>query len=157
MKTASDHKPMRENVTAGPKDKYRLNGTVLPDALRRVAVVALLLPFLMLSLFSNGTMLTRTADDRVTVILCIGMEQVEMVWGEDGSLTPADEAPTQDHDESLSCDWQISTQAALAAEPAIVPPVNAIFAQNDLSVNVPLHARRINVLASSARGPPQLV
>lgn len=125
--------------------------------LQRFAVALFLVPFLLLSLFSNGTMLARTADDRITVVICTGTEQVEMIWGEDGSLTPADKAPAQSHDDGQSCDWQISTHAALLTPLADVPSIAIDVVENRLSFNIPLHARRLNVLAASARGPPRKI
>lgn len=136
-------------------DRTHHNGAI--DVLRRFAVMALLVPFLLLSLFSNGTMLTRTADHRVTVVLCIGAGQVEMVWGKDGSLTPASEAPAPNHDDSTGCDWQAAAQAALLAALGDVPPTILAAVKNSLLIDVPLHTRRMNVLAASARGPPRQV
>lgn len=125
--------------------------------LRRLAVTALLVPFLLLSLFSNGTMLTRTADERISVVLCIGTEQVEMIWGDDGSLTPASEDPSPSHDDNQTCEWNISAQAAVDVPSTEIPPIRIGFVETRLSIDVPLHMRRINVFAASARGPPRLI
>ncbi|WP_148043617.1 hypothetical protein [Paracoccus methylarcula] len=126
------------------------------QSFRRLAVMVLFLPFLLVSLLGDGTMLAKTGDDRVVVVLCTGGDQVEMVWAQDGSLVPLDEAPLGDHDVPGPCDWNLVAQNAISAEPAALPPFEPVLFANRLWIDRPLHARRIDVLAPSARGPPIL-
>ena len=121
---------------------------------RRFAVAILLLPFLLVSLLSDGTMVTKASDDRVVVVLCTGTSQVEMVWAADGSLKPADDAPPTDHNNSSPCDWMMVAQQAVTAGPLDVPAFKPVLRANRLSPGQSLHARRMAVLAPSARGPP---
>lgn len=123
---------------------------------RRLVFAVLLLPFLLVSLLGDNTMLAKTSDSRVVVVLCTGVSQVEMVWAEDGSLKPAGDVPRKDHDSSGPCDWMMVTQQAVNAESLDVPAFEPVPLMNHLSIGQPLHARRMAVLAPSARGPPLL-
>ncbi|RMC35312.1 hypothetical protein C9E81_08675 [Paracoccus alkanivorans] len=115
-----------------------------------------MLPFLLISLLGDNTMLAKAPDNRVIVVLCTGTEQVEMVWAEDGSLKPADDPPAKDHDSSNACEWTTLAQQAVTAEPSDAPDFEPVLLTNRMSIGQPLHARRMAVLAPSARGPPLL-
>ena len=128
---------------------------MVPPA-RCLVFAVLLLPFLLISLLGDNMMLAKASDSRVVVVLCTGVSQVEMVWAEDGSLKPAEDVPQKDHDSSGPCDWMMVTQQAVTAEPLDVLAFEPVPLMNRLSIGQPLHARRMAVLAPSARGPPLL-
>lgn len=153
---ATGNKFVPDRTTILDADRYRMSDAVMMSSLRRITVMVLLLPFLLVSLLGDGIMLAKAGDSRVVVVLCTGSDQVEMVWAEDGSLVPLDEAPAGDHDKPGPCDWNLAAQNAISAEAAALPPFEPILFANRLSIERPLHARWINVLAPSARGPPIL-
>lgn len=112
----------------------------------------LVVPFLLLSLVSQGTMLAQDAQGGVTVVLCSGDGLVEMVLDPDGGLR--DKAPGSAHQ---PCDWSLHAQAAMAhADAALRVPPEPPILQN-FRPAPPDHLRRAEILAPSARGPPSIV
>lgn len=114
-----------------------------------------LLPFLGLSLLAQGTMLERGVDDRLTVVLCLPEGAVEVMIGPDGNPVPVDKA-SHGGDVDI-CDWAIHGQPMLDA---LLPPLAGhvpVELRLTLLPPAPDHARRLAVLAPSARGPPTLV
>lgn len=112
----------------------------------------LVLPFLMLSLLTPGTMLTQDAQGGVMVVLCAGDGPVEMMLAPDGSL----------HDKSAAdphqrCDWAPHAQPAIAQPAAALPVLVRLALPRGFQLAPPDRLRRAEILAPSARGPPAFV
>lgn len=120
----------------------------------RLHVLRLLavLPFVLLSLVTPGTMLARDAQGGVTVVLCVDGGTIEMVMGADGR--PTENAPRDGH---AACHWAPHAQQLLELSgPALAAPASLPRAPHFAGA-LPEHLRRADVLAPLARGPPAFV
>ena len=110
------------------------------------------LPFLLLSLMTSGTMLARDAQGGVTVVLCAEGSAVEMIMGADGRLT--EKAPGDGHS---TCHWAPHTQQLLEITgPALAAPVLVQMARQ-FAGDLPQHLRHAEAMGPLARGPPAFV
>lgn len=108
-----------------------------------------LLPFVLFSLISPGTMLERGAAGRVMVVLCASGGPVPMVVAADGSLQKESE-----HVGRHRCEWAQHAQPAMAMA-AIMPDRPAMdLAPLRFARALPDGLPRMDVLAPLARGPP---
>lgn len=112
----------------------------------------LILPFLMLSLLTPGTMLTQDAQGGVMVVLCAGDGPVEMMLAPDGSLHDKTAA-----DPHQRCDWAPHAQHAIAHTAAALPVPAQLALPRRFKLAPPGHLHRAEILAPSARGPPAFV
>jgi len=122
--------------------------------LRRLTCWLAVLPFLFFALMQPGTMLSRDAMGKVTVVLCSGDGPVDMVVAADGSLVPADQAP---HGDSHACDWSLHGQPLLEGAAAGAPQPLAVADRLALwpAPSPPPHGSALPV--PSARGPPAFI
>lgn len=129
--------------------------------MRRIGVLLLVLPFVMLSLMAQGTMVVRAEGPQsFMMVLCGDHDPVAMVIDDDGNVIPADEYTSPDHGpipakDKQACDWAVLTQPALAGgvQPLALPFADARAA--DLVAALPARALRAEILTPAARGPPQ--
>ncbi len=117
--------------------------------LRLLAQMAMLLPFVFLSLFAPGVMPTRGADGTMQVVLCSPEGPVQVTIGPDGTPVPAREQPRDDR-----CDWAMNHADLALADQADLPAPAMIalpIARADLwAEHRPAHDPR----GLYARGPP---
>ncbi|MDF3605231.1 hypothetical protein PE067_03080 [Paracoccus sp. DMF-8] len=132
-----------------------------PLALRRIGVLLLALPFVMLSLLAQGTMVVRAEGPQsFMMVLCGDHDPVAMVIDDDGHVIPADEyaapgdAPVPASDKQ-PCDWAVLGQPALADLGDALPLPFASARRADLVAALPAQILRAEVLTPAARGPPQ--
>lgn len=129
--------------------------------LRQMALVVLLLPFVLLSLMAQGTMVIRApGPDSFMMVLCGEHVPVAMVIDDGGNVIPADEYAASDQDPipakpKQPCDWAMLGQVALADPGQAMPVPGLAFRAADLAEDLPAQILRAEVLAPSARGPPQ--
>lgn len=116
----------------------------------------LVLPFLFFATISQGTML-EAGPAGMRIVLCTEDGMVDAVMAADGQVHRMDDPAPGDHPVLHPCDWALHAQAALAdgVPVADAPPLLAL--RVDYLVDIPLHARRADVLTPAARGPPSLV
>lgn len=115
----------------------------------RAVMGALLLPFLLLSLFASGTMLARSSDS-VAIVICIGDTLVTR-------YVPADQAPPGDAPapHADSCAWDEVLRTALPVLPAVLAAAPKALAAVRFG---PGGARDATVAAprrGTIRAPPQ--
>ncbi|WP_157767292.1 hypothetical protein [Paracoccus yeei] len=126
----------------------------------RMLALVLVLPFVLLSLMAQGTMVAQgTTPDSFMVVLCADHMPVEMVLDEDGDVVPADEYRARQGEPvpktpKPPCDWSVHAQPMLDAAP--VPAVASVTLGRpaDLVSAHALAVLRAEVLTPSARGPP---
>ncbi|WP_134680495.1 hypothetical protein [Paracoccus ravus] len=129
-------------------------------ALGRAVALALVMPFVLLSLMAQGTMVAQgAAPESFMVVLCADHLPVEMVLDETGNVVPDDEYRTR-QGEPVSqtpkppCDWSFHAQPVLEGLP-MLPLVTASPAGSSaLAPRLDLRMLRAEVLAPAARGPP---
>lgn len=117
--------------------------------------VLAILPFLMTSVVAQGTMLTKGANDRITVVLCIDGSPVPMLMAADGTIQPVtDDRHGSTHRAPDICQWSAHAQPLIAAlpgwspEPALVGmTLRRVIAPGALS-------RQTEIPIALARGPP---
>lgn len=112
----------------------------------RLLAWAVILPMLVLSMVSPGTMLRAAPDGGWQVVLCTPDGMVRMTMPQDAPGDPAADR--------MACDWALHGQAALGAPPAAIAAPPLRLAMTAPRIDTPLHLRRAQVLAPSARGPP---
>lgn len=129
-------------------------------ALGRLLALVMVLPFVLLSLLAQGTMVAQGATpESFVVVLCADHLPVEMVLDEDGDVVPADEYRAR-HDQPVPttpkppCDWSVHAQPMLDVAPIPVIAAVTLGRPADLVPAQGLNVRRAEVLTPSARGPP---
>ncbi|MDS9470265.1 hypothetical protein RGQ15_22220 [Paracoccus sp. MBLB3053] len=129
-------------------------------AMRRAVALVMVLPFVLLSLMAQGTMVAQgVTPESFMVVLCADHLPVEMVLDGEGNVVRADEYRAE-HSQPVPktpkppCDWSVHAQPMLGAAP-MLPIVAAMMGQPaDLAPAHDLRVLRAEVLAPSARGPP---
>lgn len=146
------NRPARKNAQAGfPR-----------IALGRGIAAMLLLPFVLLSLLAQGTMVTAgPTPDTFMVVLCGDHRPVEMVLDETSNVVPASEyhgkhQMPEPAGMKPACGWAVHAQPMLDAAPPPTVAVRAIARPASLSKVLPLRVLRAEVLAPLARGPPRV-
>jgi hypothetical protein len=122
-------------------------GSQPPATYRRIGILLMLLPFVLLSLVGQGVMPQRTAQG-ITLVLCSVDGLVEV------TLDPATGAPVPGTPDP-HCDWSTAQVLALTALPAtFAPPVTLrpVEPARETPVHRPAHDPR----GLFARGPPAL-
>lgn len=120
----------------------------------------MLLPFLLLSLMAQGTMVTAgPTPDTFMVVLCGDHRPVEMVLDDSGNVVPAAEYRGQHQlpdspGMKPACGWAVHAQPMLDAAPPPVVPTRNLSRPARLSTMLPLRVLLAQALAPSARGPP---
>lgn len=137
---------------------------------RRACGWLLVLPFLFFATISHGTML-EAGPTGMRIVLCTEDGMVEAVMAADGQihrmddrgpddLSPNDRGPNDrgpaDHSAPHPCDWALHAQAALASGLPAADAAPLLALRVDYGIDIPLHARRVDVLTPAARGPPSL-
>lgn len=131
-------------------DKRRRTGW--PPVLRVSSYLALI-PFLLLSLIAQGTMLDRGRQGGMTVVLCMGDDIVQAVMGPDGTLS---DQPARD-DGHGSCHWAPHFQQLLEAGGGAAPMIAPDLWRTACFSGQAGHLHLADMPASMARGPPALV
>lgn len=137
----------------------RMNGKMAP-LFRRIALCALLLPFLPSALIANGIMPARSAGGAITLVICTAEGMAELVV-DPATMQPLDGSDQVDPDQdgpqkqTSSCAWA-ANHADFAAP---TPPVLALPSQHMVAALVPpaptaLIAARATGLPPST-GPPR--
>ena len=116
----------------------------------------MIVPFLFLATISQGTML-EAGPAGVRIVLCTGDGMVEAVMAADGQVRSVNDADHGGHPQPQPCDWALHGQAALADEGPAPLPMLLLELGADYVIDIPLHARRVDVLTPAARGPPSLI
>ena len=128
--------------------------------LGRVIAGLLLLPFLLLSLMAQGTMVTAgPTQDTFMVVLCGDHRPVEMVLDESGNVVPAAEYRGKHQlpdpgGMKPACGWAVHAQPMLDSAPLPTITTRTLLRPANLSSVLPLRVLRAEVLAPLARGPP---
>ena len=122
----------------------RMNGKMAP-LFRRIALCALLLPFLLSALIANGIMPARSAGGAITLVICTAEGMAELVV-DPATMQPVDgssqDAPDQDgpQKQPASCAWAANLADFAAPAPAalalpswqmiaaLVPPAPTVLA-----------------------------
>ncbi|SMO44651.1 hypothetical protein [Paracoccus laeviglucosivorans] len=129
-------------------------------ALPRLLALLAVLPFVLLSLMAQGTMVVKgPARESFMVVLCGDHLPVEMVVADDGTVIPADEYRAADDTPvpkapKPACDWSAHAQPVLAAGPLAALAMLTNLLPADLHVTPAPRAHRAEVLTPLARGPP---
>lgn len=129
-------------------------------ACRRVLALVMVLPFVLLSLMAQGTMVAAgPTPQSFMVVLCADHLPVEMVLDDDGSVVTAAEYRAR-QDAPLPktpkppCDWALHAQPALDGAPVLVSARPEAFCPAALAPTPDLRLLRAQVLGPLARGPP---
>ncbi len=93
----------------------------------------------------------------VRIVLCTGDGMVEAVMAADGQVRSTDGADHGGHPQPQPCDWALHGQSGLADEGLVPLSTSLLELRVDYVVDIPLHARRVDVLTPAARGPPSLI
>lgn len=131
----------------------------LPDFGRAIALV-MVLPFVLLSLMAQGTMIARgPTPQSFMMVLCSDHLPVEMVLDKDGNVVTAKEySSRQDAPVPKTpkppCDWSLHGQPVLATAPPLQPTKPEAPRPAELAPAHDMRILRAQVLAPSARGPP---
>ncbi|MDS9470008.1 hypothetical protein RGQ15_20875 [Paracoccus sp. MBLB3053] len=143
----------------GPGLAIKVSGhaPALP-AFRRAVGFLLVVPFLMLSLIAQGTMVTSgPTPQSFMMVLCGAHEPVAMVIDDQGNVIPAAE---QDQDggpvpkkSKSPCDWSSHAQPLLVGV-GTMPVERADAGSLDLAPLPEQRLLRAEILTPSARGPP---
>lgn len=120
---------------------------------RRLLWCLLLLPFLAASLIQSDTMLTRSAQGRIMVVLCGSDIPVEMVIAADGTISPVSDHGGTDHHHD-TCAWALHGQPALGLAAAGLAPPQQVQLPLGLSPAQATGLRRSALFEPAARGPP---
>lgn len=130
------------------------------SAFCRVIGLIMVLPFVLLSLMAQGTMVSAgPTPNSFMVVLCDEHLPVEMVIDEQGRVVKADEyrarqdAPVP---KTLkpSCDWAGHAQPVVADPPTVQAARLNVPRPAELVAHYDFRTLRAQVLAPSARGPP---
>lgn len=130
--------------------------TFRPRCWQRAVSLTLLLPFLFFATISQGTML-ETGPAGVRIVFCTGDGMVEALMASDGQVHRMDGPDLPHSPEPYPCDWALHSQPAVTGGGAIPAAGHVMVVRADYVVDVPLHARRVDVLTPAARGPPPLI
>lgn len=120
----------------------------------------MLLPFVLLSLMAQGTMVTAgPTPDTFMVALCGDHQPVEMVLDDSGNVVPAAEYRgkhqlPESGGTTPACGWAVHAQPALDTTPPVVVPTRTLARPVSLSTVLPQRVLLAQVLAPLARGPP---
>ncbi|MFH5774506.1 hypothetical protein ACHFJ0_09650 [Paracoccus sp. NGMCC 1.201697] len=129
-------------------------------ALGRAVALVLVLPFVLLSLMAQGTMVAQGATPQsFMVVLCADHVPVEMVLDADGNVVRADEHRAKQSEQvpkspKPPCDWSVHAQPMLEASPVLPVVAAQIGRPADPTAARDQRVLRAEVLAPSARGPP---
>lgn len=120
----------------------------------------LALPFVLVSLMAQGTMVTAgPTPDSFMVVICGDHQPVEMVLNDDGDIVPLEEYRSGHHlpvpnSPKPPCDWSLHAQPMLDATPVQGLATLGTARPADMPVLPDLRVLRAQVLAPQARGPP---
>lgn len=117
----------------------------------------LLVPFLMLAMIGQGTMIEAAPAGGIRIVLCTGDGMVDAIMTPDGQVRPDDQPGRGGHPDTAPCDWALHGQSLLAVPGADLDPPMIRELDAHPAVVIPLHVRRAEVLAPAARGPPNLI
>lgn len=123
---------------------------------QRAVSLAFLLPFLLFATISQGTML-EFGPAGIRLVLCSEDGMVETVMAPDGQVHRMDGPDLPHSPEPHPCDWALHSQPAVTGGWALPAAGHVMVVRADYVVDVPLHARRVDVLTPAARGPPPLI
>lgn len=123
--------------------------------------LVLALPFVLLSLLAQGTMVAAgPTPDSFMVVLCGDHRPVEMVLDDSGDLVPIDEYrgthPSTPPQGAPVCDWALHAQPVLDAAPPPVLPGQRLARPLSRLTALPQRAALAETPAALARGPPLL-
>lgn len=132
--------------------KIQSSGETLA-ALKQHLCAAMLVPFLLMSAFSAGTMPVVSDNGTLRIVICTGSGPLEMQVGPDGSFIPADptgHTPQQD----VSCAWAFHAhQAIVIAAPLVMAlPITQSIEPFSNLITKAAYTRHFPV--PFARGPP---
>lgn len=131
-------------------------------AVRRVVALLMALPFVLLSLMAQGTMVTAgPMPQSFMVVLCADHLPVAMVLDDDGNVVKADDYRAERNapipkTPKPPCDWSVHAQPVLESGPAVQSARLEAPRPAELTVAHDLRILRSQVLAPSARGPPRV-
>lgn len=122
----------------------------------RVLAHVLILPFILFATFSQGTML-EAGPTGMRIVICTGDGMVEAVMTPSGEVHRLDD-PAPAHDPQLPpCEWSMHGQPGVADAQTIAAATPLLALRATYVVDIPLHARRVDVLTPTARGPPAII
>jgi hypothetical protein len=122
-------------------------GSQPPATYRRIGILLMLLPFVLLSLVGQGVMPKRTAQG-ITLVLCSVDGPVEV------TLDPATGAPVPSTPDP-HCDWATAQVLALTALPE-TPVLPLTLRPAEPAGEAPVHRPAHDPRGLFARGPPTL-
>lgn len=128
--------------------------------LGRAMALLMVLPFVLLSLMAQGTMIASgPTPQSFMMVLCSDHLPVEMVLDEDGNVVTAKEYRSRQDapvpkTAKPPCDWSLHAQPVLATAPPPPPVKPEAPRPAELAPAHDLRILRAQVLAPSARGPP---
>jgi hypothetical protein len=146
--------------TKGPTVRERSARSIVATAPRQARLRAfayvLILPFLLFATISQGAML-EAGPNGIRIVICTSDGMVDAVMTPGGEVHRLDDPAPSHAPQSPSCDWSMHGQPVVAdAHPATaVTPLLELRAA--YVVDIPLHARRVDVLTPTARGPPAII
>lgn len=150
----------RDGGKGFPVSRIAPSSASVRPACGRILALLMVLPFVLLSLMAQGTMVAAgPTPQSFMVVLCADHLPVEMVLDDDGSVITADEyrarqdAPVPKTPKP-PCDWSAHAQPVLETAPTVQ---SARLDAPRPAEPAPAHDLRIlraQVLAPSARGPP---
>lgn len=123
--------------------------------LRALAYV-FILPFLFFATISPGTML-EAGPTGVRIVICTGDGMVEAVMTPGGEVHRLDDLAPSHDPKPAPCDWAMHGQPGVADAQPITAAAPLMELRANYIVNIPLHARRVDVLTPAARGPPAII
>ena len=130
---------------------------IVQHHLRRLGLLAVLLPFILTSLIGAGVMPVRSDSGVLMLVICTGDEMVEVAF-DPVTMTPvADDADNRGSPAPGPCDWATAQHAfALSFSPTFSSPIRLLVASL-----VPQPAVVLVVAAATslppATGPPHLL
>ena len=132
----------------------------LRPVIGRALAIVLVLPFVLLSLMAQGTMvIAGPTPPSFTVVLCGDHLPVEVVVDDDGSLITADEyqgkynAPIPKTPKA-PCDWSAHSHPMLDAASPMLGAQLPVMLMAEVTDAHDQRILRAEVLAPAARGPP---
>lgn len=143
---------LRRLITALWPIDFQSSGKI-SSALKQHICAVLLVPFLVMSAFSAGTMPVVSDNGTLRIVICTGSGPLEMLVGPDGGFTPADQS---DHtpEKDVSCAWAMQAHQAVVIGVAVVLPQPVSLSVEPFSPPVPKAARTRYFPVPFARGPP---
>lgn len=143
---------LRGLITALWPRRFQSRGKTA-SALKQHICAALLVPFLVMSAFSAGTMPVVSDNGTLRIVICTGSGPLEMLVGPDGSFTPAEQSG-HTPDQDLSCAWAMQAHQAIVISAPVGLPQPESLSIEPFSQPVSKAARTRHFPVPLARGPP---